>query len=391
LTNRSGKRVSGSLRNEVTSGFPLWVKSQVRYFSGEQIALVEWVKGGEMSQEIAILGTGAVGSSLGADLAKAGYKVMLIDQWPAHVEAMKTNGLHIKMPSEEVHTPVKALHLCELCGLQPQFDIVFLAAKSYDTQWLVEFIKPYLKSSGVLVSLQNSLNDEWISPVIGFHRDVASVVELSAELFEPGRVQRNMDRACTWFALGELDGRITPRVKEIARILSHTAKVDITTNIWGAKWSKLVLNSMTSGMCGILYARNWELAQRPELRRICIKLGRESLQVATTLGYSLEPLFGLSAEDLLASTDEVLEKNLFTISSNIGTKARTMILQDHLKGRRSEVDYTNGLIVKKGKEAGVPTPVNEIIVSLNKQIEQGVLKPDPSNFTLMEQLVAKVT
>lgn len=68
-----------------------------------------------------------------------------------------------------------------------------------------------------------------------------------------------------------------------------------------------------------------------------------------------------------------------------------MILQDHLKGRRSEVDYTNGLIVKKGKEAGVPTPVNEIIVSLNKQIEQGVLKPDPSNFTLMEQLVAKVT
>lgn len=344
-----------------------------------------------MSQEIAILGAGAIGSSLGADLTKAGYKVMLIDQWPAHVEAMKGNGLHIKMPGEEVHTPVKALHLCDLCGLQPQFDIVFLAAKSYDTLWLVEFIKPYLKSSGVLVSLQNSLNDEWISPAIGSHRDLASVVELSAELFEPGWVQRNTDRSHTWFALGELDGRITPRVKEIGRILSHTAKVDITTNIWGAKWSKLVLNSMTSGMCGILYARNWELAQKPELRRICVKLGRESLRVATALGYRLEPLFGLSAEDLLASTDEVLEKNLFAISSTIGTKARTMILQDHLKGRRSEVDYTNGLIVIKGKEAGVPTPVNEIILSLNKQIEQGVLKPDPSNFALVEQLVSEAT
>lgn len=344
-----------------------------------------------MSQEIAILGTGAVGSSLGADLIGAGYNVVLIDQWPAHVEAMRSKGLLIQMPNEEVHTSVRAFHLCDLCGTQPMFDIVFCCAKSYDTLWLVEFIKPYLKERGVLVSLQNSLNDEWISPLIGAHRDIASVVELSAELFEPGRVQRNTDHDHTWFALGELDGRITPRVKEIARMLGHTAKVELTTNIWGTKWSKLVLNSMTSGMCGILYARNWELAQRPELRRICVKLGRESLQVATALGYHLEPLFGLSAEDLLASTDEVLEKNIFAISSTIGTKARTMILQDHLKGRRSEVDYTNGLIVRKGKEAGVSTPVNEIVYSLNKQIEQGALKPDPSNLALVEKLVSEVT
>jgi 2-dehydropantoate 2-reductase len=344
-----------------------------------------------MKQEIAILGVGAIGSSLGADLTKAGYPVMLIDQWPAHVEAMKTNGLTIRMPKEEVHTAVQALHLCELCERQPLFDLVFLTAKSNDTHWLVEFIKPYLKPSGVLVSLQNSLNDEWIGPAIGFHRDIASVVELSAELFEPGRVKRNTDRAHTWFSVGELHGRITPRLKEIAAILGHTAKADMTTNIWGAKWSKLVLNSMTSGMCGILHARNWELAQKPELRRICIKLVRESLQVATTLGVSMEPLFGLSAEDLLASTDEVLEKNLFTISSNIGTEARTMILQDHLKGRRSEVEYTNGLIVRKGKEAGVPTPVNEIVLTINKQIERGDLKPDPANFALLERMVADVT
>ncbi len=343
-----------------------------------------------MDNKIAILGAGAIGSCIGADLTKSGYQVALIDQWPAHVEAMKTKGLHIQMPEEEVKISVQAFHLCELCGLQPQFDMVFLTAKSNDTGWLVEFIQPYLKAGGVLVSLQNSLNDEVIAPIIGAHRDIASTVELSAELFEPGRVQRNTDRDHTWFALGELDGRVTPRLEEIGRILRHTAKVDITTNIWGTKWSKLVLNSMTSGMCGILHARNWELAQRAELRRICVKLGRESLLVAKALGVTLEPLFGLSAEDLLSSTDELLEKNLFAISSTIGTKARTMILQDHLKGRRSEVDYINGLIVRKGKEAGVPTPVNEIIVSLNHQIERGLLRPDPSNFTLVEKMVSEI-
>ena len=69
----------------------------------------------------------------------------------------------------------------------------------------------------------------------------------------------------------------------------------------------------------------------------------------------------------------------------------TMILQDHLKGRRTEIEYTNGLVVRKGKEAGVPTPVNEIVLAINKRIERGDLKPDPENFTLMERMVAELT
>ena len=77
-------------------------------------------------KKIAVLGTGTIGSSVGADLTKAGLDVVLIDQWPAHVEAMKRNGLRINMPDETLETPVTAYHLCEVCALNQLYDIVLL-------------------------------------------------------------------------------------------------------------------------------------------------------------------------------------------------------------------------------------------------------------------------
>ncbi len=343
-----------------------------------------------MNGNMAILGTGSIGSCVGADLTKAGHNVVLIDQWPAHIEAMKTQGLRITMTSsgEELHTPVQAVHICEVCTLRHYFDIVFLTAKSYDTRWMVEFIKPYLKLDGVLVSLQNSLNDEWIAPIIGYERDIGGVVELSAKMFEPGLVKRNTDHSHTWFALGELHGRLTPRVQEVAEILRAAGKTEVTTNIWGAKWTKLVVNCMFMAICGILGILDWEVTQNPQLLELCIKLGKESMHVGTTLGYRMEPIFGLSVEDFLGSTDEVLKTTLMALISTIGKESLNCILQDHLKGRRSEVEFLNGLVVRKGREAKVPTPLNEAITSLDKQIEQGMLKPDLSNLPLLEKLIA---
>ena len=342
-----------------------------------------------LDKSIAVLSTGTIGSSIGADLTRAGYKVVLIDQWPAHVEAMKADGLTIALPEEELHTPVEAIHLCELSARRHQFDIVFLTAKSHDTVWMVHLIKPYLKQQGMLVSVQNSLNDEWIAPIIGYERDMGCVVELSGEILEPGHVRRNTDHAHTWFALGELHGRITPRLQEAAKILSSSGVAEASTNIWGAKWSKLVVNTMSQGLCGILGIYNWELVQHSEALRFSVRLGRESLLVGTTLGYRVEPLFGMTMEDLLGSTDEVVEKALMILFSNIGKRSRCAVLQDHLKGRRSEVEYLNGLVVAKGREARVPTPFNEAVMTLTKRIEPGEMKPGPSNFSVLKELVAQ--
>src|SRR5262245_56763908 len=120
-----------------------------------------------MSQKIAVLGTGANGSCISADLIKAGYDVTLVDQWPAHVEAMRANGLRINMPDRQLQLPVRAYHLCHVCTLNQTFDVVLLAMKAYDARWASEFIKPYLARDGLLVGLQNAMTAELIAEVVG--------------------------------------------------------------------------------------------------------------------------------------------------------------------------------------------------------------------------------
>lgn len=346
-----------------------------------------------MNKDIAVLGTGAIGSSVGADLTRAGHDALLIDQWPAHVEAMKADGLYVNLPNEELHVRVQAVHLTEMrsarrCSPERQFDIVFLACKSYDTGWLVPFIKPYLRPDGVLVSLQNGLNDESIAPIIGSERDIACAMELSAEVFSPGRVKRNTDRDHTRFTLGELDGRITPRLQEVAHILGDVGRTVLTSNVWGAKWTKMVFNCMSlAPITGLSFSGETE---NPRMLDLSFKLARESVKVALAQGIALDPIFGLAAEDLMNITDETFKKIRSGHISNTGGRGRSMNVQDILKGRVTEIGYLNGLVVKKGKELNIPTPVNEAVVLVVNQIEQGKLQVGAHNLELVEQHVGRI-
>jgi 2-dehydropantoate 2-reductase len=134
---------------------------------------------GSDARSIAVLAPGGIGAPIGGLLTRAGHDVVLIDQWTEHVEAMRSAGLRIEIgtrqaPEGELVVPVRAYHLYELASVRPSFDVVFLSAKSYDTAWLVELIRPYLAPDGVLVAVQNSLNEEWIAPVLGAERVVGS-------------------------------------------------------------------------------------------------------------------------------------------------------------------------------------------------------------------------
>ena len=341
-----------------------------------------------MDKKIAVLGAGAIGSSVGADLTDAKFDVTIIDQWPQHVEAMKADGLHIGMTDMDLKIPVRVYHLCELASLNIEFDIVFLMVKSYDSRWMAELIKPYLKSDGVLVGLMNSLNDDFIASIIGRERTVGCVIELSAEIFTPGTVQRNTTRTGTWFAVGELDGSITPRLKEIQSILSHVAQVDLTENIYGAKWTKLTINSMTMGPFGLFGLRAAEALKLPGMLDISVEIGKEALAVGTALGYQIEPIFGLGEDDFAGADEQVLKTAMKTLQNHTGPRSRTAPIQDRMKGRKSEMDFINGLVAEKGKETGVPTPYNDAVTEIARQINKGQLPMDSSNFDLLKAKVA---
>ena len=201
-----------------------------------------------MTKKIAVLGTGANGSCIAANLTNAGLDVVLIDQWPAHVEAMRTNGLTVHLrQGGEVHAKVRAHHLCDLASMNQTFDVVFLVCKSYDTRWHAELIKPYLKEDGLLVGVQNGMTAEVIADVVGPARTLGCVVELSSYCFTPGEINRNTDIQGTWFGLGGFQDLNVGKEAEIVPLLEHVGTVEVVENILAAKYMKLVLNAMALG------------------------------------------------------------------------------------------------------------------------------------------------
>jgi len=336
---------------------------------------------------IGIVGTGAIGSSIAADLTDAGHDVTMIDQWPAHVEKMRADGLRVTMPDLDLHVQVNANHICDLASIKPMFDIVIVCVKSYDTKWAVQLIEPFLAADGVLVGIQNSMNDDAHGDIVGRHRTIGCAIELSADVYEPGIVTRNTTRQGTWLTVGELDGTVTDRVEMIADLLTAVARTEVSTNIYGSKWTKLVANSMVMGPFGLFGIRNWEACRLPGMREISVMLGKESVAVGKAMGYELEPVFGLSAEDFSGDTDDVLRKAMDTLNEHVGEHAVTAVVQDQRKGRRSEFRHITGLVASTGAQVGVETPVNSAVVEIYEEIDSGETEMSPENLDRLKSMI----
>ena len=337
-------------------------------------------------KKIAVLGTGANGSCISADLVRAGLDVTMIDQWPAHVEEMRRNGLHISAPEEEIHIQVNALHLCDVCTLHYRFDVVLLCMKAYDTRWAAELIKPYLADDGIVVGVQNAMTADDIAGIVGPNRTIGCVVELASEMFEPGRVKRSIPRTRAWFGIGALDDSMKGRLPEIEEILLNVGRVSITEDIRSAKWMKLIVNSMSMGPQALVGLNGLDAVKLPGMRELMLKCGEEALRAGQMRGYSIVPIFGLKKEDM-EGTNQLLEMLLDKIMAAVGPTARDAVVQDHLKGRYSEVDIINGAAMDDLAKRGIAAPANAAVVEVTRRLHRGELKPDPANAALLMELL----
>jgi 2-dehydropantoate 2-reductase len=334
-----------------------------------------------MNKKIAVLGTGANGSCVAADLTNAGLDVVLVDQWPEHVEAMRAKGLHVTLRQGEIHADVRAHHLCDLASMNQTFDTVLLMTKAYDTRWHAELIKPYLKEDGFVIGVQNGMTAETIAEVVGPARTLGCVVELSSYCFVPGEIKRNTAPERTWFGIGSFTPETAGREEEVAEVLRHAGKVDLVDNILDAKFMKLVVNSMTLGTMAMI---GGDLAdeQPAGMSELMMRLGEESLAVGAALGHPMVPIFGLTQEDIEQS-NQPLQKFIDKLNKDIGPgRGANTTLQDHIKGRLSEVNDINGMIVAESEKRGMAAPANAAMVEVTRRIHAGELKPDPANLQL---------
>lgn len=342
-----------------------------------------------MSQKIAVLGTGANGASIAADLTNAGLDVVLIEQWPAHVEAMRENGVRIEMPDETVVTQVRAYHLCEVCTFDEPFDVVLLLMKAYDTPWACKLIEPHLATDGLVVGVQNGMSVDAIAEAVGPERTMGCVIEISSQMFEPGIIQRQSPHDRSWFAVGAIHEAAQGREAEIQEILSHSGTTVIASDIRSAKWMKLISNCTTLATTAIFGVPIAEAANNPDMRQMMVRSGSEALMAGQDLDYRIEPIFGLTEDDVL-QTNQLVELLLDKLTSTyIMENTITTVLQDHMKNRKSEVGDVNGWVVAEQEKLGKKAPVNAAIIEISARIKRGEVEPGPENLGLLKTLVAE--
>ena len=185
--------------------------------------------------KVAVVGAGAVGGWIGGRMTGAGTHVTLVDAWPEHVSAMNTHGLTIAEGGSQSTIAVDALHVCQAQTLRKApVDIAFICTKLYDTDWATALIAPYLAPGGFIVTLQNALVEERVAARVGWERTVGCIGGgLYVGLRGPGKIQRSRkpgEPTSAAFTVGEVHGRITPRIERVRDLLTAAAAAKVTTN-----------------------------------------------------------------------------------------------------------------------------------------------------------------
>ncbi|MEO5922062.1 MAG: 2-dehydropantoate 2-reductase N-terminal domain-containing protein [Pseudolysinimonas sp.] len=337
-----------------------------------------------LGKKIAFVGTGAQGSGIGADLIRAGLDVTFIEQWPAHVEAMRARGIEVRLPLETVITPVPtALHLCEVAALREKFDIVFVLVKAYDTRWTVELIRPYLADDGVVVGLQNGMSIDDIAAVVGPERTIGAVIEMASNMYEPGVVTRQNAPENSWFALGGVHPEAQRRAPDVQEALQHAGTVEVTDDIRSSKWMKLVANAGELVPSAILDEALADAVRMPGVHEFMVECGKEAARAAVADGSRLVPIFGLTAEQVTGPEQYAADLLGEVLDKYSLPDTRTTVLQDWMKGRHSEYLEVNGLVVDVLARTGEVAPYNAHTVELARRIEAGELERGPQNLDLL--------
>src|SRR6185312_3087256 len=236
---------------------------------------------------------------------------------------------------------------------------------------------------------QNCINEERIAGIVGWGKTVGAIAAiLSAELYAPGKIRRTGGKnppGHEVYRVGEVHGKITARIEELGAMISTVDTCKVTDNLWGERWSKLCVNGMHNGVSAASGLRGNAIRQDDRIRQVIIQLGGEGVRVGQALGYKLEDIAGQDAETLARASEgdksarEEVEALMLALRNSQGRSEaqRPSMGQDMQKGRRTEIDFINGVIVERGKTLGLKTSTHEQLIAAVKRVELGQSQPSP--------------
>lgn len=329
---------------------------------------------------VALMGVGSLGTIIGALTAKNGGEIILIDANREHVDALNKNGATVtgKM---ELNVPVKAITPDQMEGF---YDIVFYLVKQTNNEAALRQLLPHLGENSVVCTMQNGVPEDAVAAVVGKERTIGCTVSWGATWLSPGVSMLTSEPSKMTYDIGELDGKITHRVKKAADILNLSGKAEVVTNLPGVRWTKLLVNATFSGMSAALGCTYGDIMDNDKALACVAHIANETLQVASALGINLEPMQGhdLRVLSFKTSKEMVSKFPIFKLVWGPHRLLRASMLQDLEKGRKTEIDAINGVVCAYGRKVKVPTPINNKVVEIVKGAEQGENGYDFSNLDL---------
>jgi 2-dehydropantoate 2-reductase len=305
--------------------------------------------------KIAILGAGALGCAIGATLTEGGHETWLLARSRVHVDALRRDGLQVDDANGSRRIAVRAATEPSDVGVA---ELVIVLVKSFHTDSAMRGALALIGPHTCVLSLQNGLGHEDIlADIVGRERVLAGKTYVGGVRRGPGHIQSGVTGKATY--IGELDGRLTPRVQAIADAFNSAGLVTtVSENIVGTMWDKLLVNVATGALTGITRLTYGQLYEEPLLKSTALAAVSEAIAAAQASGVRL------------SMTDP--EQAWTLAAEGLPPAFKTSMLQSLEQGSITEVDFINGAVVRAGQRLGVPTPVNATLVACIKGIERAM-------------------
>jgi 2-dehydropantoate 2-reductase len=325
-----------------------------------------------MPDRILIWGAGAIGGTAGAFLRRAGNDVTFVDIEADHVAAIRdpARGLSITGPIEALRVTAPAFTPEALTGI---WDHIYLCVKSQHTEAASQALLPHLAPDGYVLSLQNGLCEEIIADVVGRERVIGAFINYGADWFAPGEIQFGNHGA---FVVGELDGRITPRLEALHATIRdgfapHAIVTDdIQSHLWGKLGYAVLLFAQALGQLGIA-----DCLARPELLPLWRVLCGEVHAVAASIGVGQRGFNGFDPQAFTPDATEAQARHsvdAMVAFNRPNAKTHSGIWRDlAVRKRRTEVDVQVLPIVETGAAHGVDCPKCRKLTQMIHEIEDG--------------------
>ena len=292
--------------------------------------------------KVAVMGAGAVGCYYGGMLARAGHEVVLIAR-PQHVEVIAREGL--RLDTQHFDERVRVAASTEASAVKGA-QLVLFCVKSTDTDSAAQSLAPYLEADTLVLSLQNGVENAARLRELLPQEAAAAVVYVASEMAGPGHIRHH--------GRGELVIEPSTKSEEVARVfIDAGVPTEISDNVRGALWAKLVLNCAYNALSAITRMPYGKLVQGEGVTRAMQDVVDECLAVAKADGVTIPG-------DVEAAVRRIAE----TMPNQYSSTA-----QDLARGKKSEIDHLNGLVVRRGAALGVPTPANRMLHVLVRLIE----------------------